>query len=242
MTIEELQVLKEQILETKKENREAKYLMARYALSSYAKCLVTFGPFAPITKDCLNVIREYNATLREEDYLFSQMMSTKTDVDRIFRFYTELDDVFDKTTDYYYSVLDDIDEACETKDQSRGTRGKKGFDTLTETNDYRIMLDNINITFLDVMKFLDLPDEFWHYIDHRIEWAEPFEERPFHSYYVSLDQEDGVIKDISVKLPPVVDLESARTCIRELKTAYEMYCLLGQFLSYEKDREITEKA
>ena len=59
MTIEELQELKEQILETKKENREAKYRMARYALSSYAKCLVTFGPFSPITKDCLNVIREY---------------------------------------------------------------------------------------------------------------------------------------------------------------------------------------
>ncbi len=242
LTIEELQDLRDEVVDVQKQNREARREMAGYALQSYLRCLLAFGPFADISKDCFRVIKEYNAIINEENRLLSQLMETDSDVERIYHYFCELDEASEQTIEYYFKVLDDIDEACEMRDPSRGTRGKKGFYTLTETDDYRIMLDNINITFLDVMKFLDLPDEFWNYIDHRIEWAEPFEERSFHSYYVSLVQENGVIKDISVTLPPVVDLESARTCIHELKTAYEMYCLLGQFLSYEKDREITERA
>ena len=242
MTVEELQELRANVKEAKRANIDARYRVTSYALSSFLRCLVTFGPFAQITKDCLSVIKEYNAIISEENYLLSRMMETDTDVERIFNFFRVIDETSENTIIYYYKVLDDIDEACDMKDETRGKRDSKSFDTLTETSDYRDMLDAINVTFDDVKAFLDFPQDFWDYIEPRIIWGEEYEERPRSCYHVNITNNDeGHISEVSVVLPRVVDLRTSKICVHELKVAYHTYKLLGSF-TILKDPTVDDSA
>ena len=242
MSIEELEELRANVKEAKRANIEARYRITSYALTNYLRCLVTFGPFAQISKDCFAIIKEYNAIISEENYLLSRMMETDTDVERIFNFFRVIDEISEETIIYYYKLLDDIEDACAMSDASRGKRDSKSFATLIETSDYRDMLDAINVTLEDVKAFLEFPQDFWDYIEPRIIWGEEYEERPRSCYHVNITNNDtGHISDISVVLPRVVDLPTAKICVHELKVAYHTYKLLGS-LTILKDTTLDDCA
>ena len=244
MTIEEYKMLKEDITETKKLNVEAKYRMIRYSLGSFFRSLFTFGFSSPITKDCLKVIQEYSSIIEEENRLLSNMLKSDAPTERIDYFYGELNDLCERTIDYYYKVLDDIDDACELGDEWRGKRDSKNFKTLIETEEYRLTLKALAIDLDDVQEFLNFPDDFWEFVKPRITWKEPYEELPryYYSIHVYENEQTGLIEDFSLVLPTIIDLNTAKICVHELNHAYSVYRLLNTHISHEMERAINDSS
>ncbi len=244
MTIEELKMLSEDVRETKRLNLEAKFRMARYCLTSYLRCFIVFGPTSPITKDCLNVMREYSAIINEENYLLTCMLKSDAPTDRIDYFYGELNDLSEKTINYYYKVLDDIDDASYTGDEWRAKRDRKNFSTLIETDDYRNILKTLSIDIDDVEEFLNLPEEFWEFVKPRIVWKEPFEELPRYYYRVNLieNEQTKTIEDFTIILPTIINLNTAKICVHELSQAYSIYRILNTKLTNEQEYSINKSS
>lgn len=238
MESEEYQELYNDVIETKGMNMEALARMTRYALESFLRCLIVFGHKSAITKDCLNVIREYKAIITEENRLLTLLLTSPADIDRKDMYFNLINDLSDKTISYYYQVLDDIDDAVECRDEMRGKRYPKHFETLIETDYYRNVLYSLSISFADVKEYLGYEEEFWEYIDTRTTWIEPFGENPRYFYGVNFKEEEGIVTDLHVTIPSIVDLDTAKIVVHEIRHAHDLYESIMHHNKLVSDQEL----
>jgi hypothetical protein len=109
------------------------------ALSTYFKCLTTFGFNNPYTKECFNVVKEMRMVIKEEKRMLKLLYNN---VD-----YINLDDLSDTVamidelgedayTDYS-DILDNIYSSCEARDKNRIVRSNKPIDSLVTNGEYK---------------------------------------------------------------------------------------------------------
>ena len=92
-----------------------------------------------------------------------------------------------------------------------------------------------------IKQFLNYPDEFWHYIHKRIIYVDStiFGNEIFYNTLMKFDQ-NNCLQDIKVFIPYIIDMDTAKINVHELKHAYDLYLRLGQVIdedteSFEED-------
>ena len=103
------------IEEMKKGQLEEMVLISFYSLSSYFKSLFTFGTGSSVTKDNINVIKEMFNILKSERILLNFMLRNidKFNINAVTDIVGSMDELNDRTVEYYYKVIEDIEEAVE---------------------------------------------------------------------------------------------------------------------------------
>ena len=118
--------------------REENLCLLYYSIKSYLYSTISFGINNDISKDCINVIKEYYAISEKERNLLLKLKDNLNlfDYSEINEYLNNLDDLDELTIKYYYKVLEDIEIACDMKEPRRAKRIKKNFKFLTETDEY----------------------------------------------------------------------------------------------------------
>ena len=113
----------------------------------YLLSLYKFGKNSMVTKDCLNVAREFKQICRKEKEIFKYILKNinDIDVDKALDYLDMLDKLNEKTYLYYDRVLGDIEYALSVKDPNRAKRIRKEFDTLTDSDKYEEELSSLII-------------------------------------------------------------------------------------------------
>lgn len=139
-----------------------------------------------------------------------------------------LDDVNEKTVHYYYQVADDIEEACEFREERRGIRPKKNFPTLVQTSTYENEIIALAENKDNIKQFLGFEDEFWNYLKEIERSIKVAPEVAMEIAYVNaLVDQDGNVSAIKLLVPEVVDLSTALLAIKLYRRAYELYKMIG---------------
>ena len=211
---------------------EEMWLVSVYSMSSYLKALFSFGAKSKVTKDNLNVIKEMFSILKTERSLLNFIIRNldKFDLNATENIINMLDDLNDKTVEYYYSVIDDLEDAADIKEELRGTRPKKDFPTLIQSNTYSNEVIALALNKKAIREFLGYEEEFWEFIkdkDHgdikiSYEIAEKI------SYAVPLSNGEDKIQDVKFMIPEVIDLPTALLAIRTYQRVYDIYKSIGK--------------
>ncbi len=217
----------------KKGSYEQMWLITMYGLSSYFKALFTFGSRSNVTRDNLNVIKEMFGILKTEREMLNFILRNleKFDIDATQEVVQMLDDLNDKTVEYYYGVIDDIEEAVDMKEERRGTRPVKHFPTLIQGNSYANEVKALALNKKTIKEFLGYEEEFWQFIANKdkTEVRVPYEGAKNMSYATALhDSETGNVVDIIMYIPEIADLGSALLAIQTYEKAYSIWKCLGK--------------
>ena len=99
-----------------------------------------------ITQDVYNIYNEFSRILKEERLLHNIILKYIQNINynSIEKFLEELDDLNEDTITYYYRLLDEIEDACDTRCKWSAIREKKQFRLLTD--EYRKKLCALIIT------------------------------------------------------------------------------------------------
>ena len=153
--------IKELFNDMKKLNIEEKFLMFKYYIEAYTKSVFTFGINHEVTLDAKEIWNSYLLILKEESILFNFIKTNlnKMELNTAINYINYLDDINTKTITYFYEALDDILDACESKDEFRAKHKKKDFETLIETDKYREEIVGLTINLEDICNFLNLSEE-----------------------------------------------------------------------------------
>ena len=223
--------IKKNLMKNRDLNLEEQALMTMYAIKSYLGSLFKFGIKSEATKDALRVRKEFRRILKEEDKIFLFLLTNiyNINIDSLANMVDMLDDLNERTVEYYYRVLDDIDEAVELGDENRAKRIPKNFDTLIESKSYRQELMGLVENHRTIRDFLNYPDEFWEFMKDRYRTVEMDPETMEHEagiakYY----DKDGNISDLVMVCPKPVDLYSSLAALRIWAEAYETYKCIGK--------------
>lgn len=230
--------LVEEIRNIEQQNMEEILLMVGYCFTTYIKSLMTFGFQNAITKDVVNVWKEFHKILIEERNIMHVLLQYKDlkNITQANALLNTLEQLNEYTVRYYYDVLDDIELACETKTEWRAKRRKKTFETLIETKSYHREACALLLNMDDIKRFLNYPYTFWQYIEKRIEHTD---DCFLHGVNMKMDTDDSLV-DIKVFVPVIINLQTALVNVHELKHAYDLYQLLGNPL--DKDEDEYEKS
>lgn len=224
------------IEEMKKGQFEEMFLMSFYGLSSYFKSLMAFGSKSDVTKDNLNVIREMFKVVKTERLLLNFILKNVNNfnIDAAQNVVDTMDELNDKTIEFYYSVIDEIEDAVDMNEERRGIRPRKNFSTLIQTDTYTSLVVALAENKDSVRSFLGFEDEFWEYIgscEHSVEVPSNIAEEI--SYVTALLDHDGNVSGIKMLVPEVIDLNTALLAIRCYVRAHSLYGMLGKPLVTE---------
>ena len=225
------EVLIDDIKEMKKGSYEEMWLITVYGLSSYFKSLFSFGFSSNVTRDNLNVIKEMFGILTTERRLLNYILKN---LDQFHIESTEdvismLDSLNDKTVEYYYHVIEDIEDACECGQEFRGTRPRKEFDTLTQSDSYASEVVALALDKNAIKEFLGFEDEFWKFVQEREK--EDFKvsyETASNMVHVIPVYSDSIISDVKFFIPGVVDLRTALLAVQAYQKIYAIYKCIGR--------------
>lgn len=226
------------IKEMKNGSIEQMALVTYYSLGSYFKSLLAFGRRSTVTKDNLKVIKEMYHILRRENVLLNFILRNvdKVDVDAASNVVEMLDSLNDKTVEYYYSVIEDVEDACECKEERRGIRPKKSFPTLIQSDSYAKEVIALGEDLDSLKGFLDYEPEFWSFIKPNAKTANVNLETMSGMFYVvPIIDKDNTVCGVSLLVPEIVDLKSALLAIKLYEEAYRIYKYRGKV--YQKDEE-----
>ena len=229
-------LLVKDIEEMKKGQFEEMFLVTFYGLSSYFKSLMTFGSKSDVTRDNLNVIKEMFEVVRTERLLLNFILKNidSFNVDAAQDVVDTMDELNDRTVEFYYSVINEIEDAVDMKEERRGIRPRKNFSTITQTDTYTNQVVALAENKASIRSFLKFEDEFWVYIkgcEHSVEV--PFDVADEISYVTALVDHDGNVSGIKMLVPEVIDLNTALLAIRCYVRAHNLYGMLGKPLVSE---------
>ena len=140
----------------------------------------------------------------------------------------KIDDVNSDTIKYIYSAFDDILDACETKCEDRASHYKRNFSTLIETDEYRKEAVGLTINIDNIKEFLSYPQEFWDFVTPKIRRVDPRIKENEILYVTLLKVDDeGILRDIRVMVPEIIDLRTACINVHEFKHAFDLYLKIG---------------
>lgn len=245
--VEQRQELTEDIKSMKKGSYEQMWLITMYSLESYFKSLFTFGSNNSITKDNLNVIREMFCILKTERKMLNFILKNLDmfDINATEDVVQMLDEINDKTVEYYYSIIEEIEDAVDLKEEYRGTRPTKNFSTLNQGNEYANEVKALALNKQAIKEFLDYEEEFWTYISDKdkTDIRVPYEEAKYLSFAIPLyDSDTGNVIDMKMYIPEIADLSSALLAIQTYEKAYGIWkCLGKQYIPTEFTFEKQEK-
>ena len=98
----------------------------------------TFGISNEITKDCLNILREYVDICNIENDILDFILDNinELDLDNTANYLEDLDQLNEMTYLYYDGVIADYEYAIEAKNSNKGKRRNRTFNTLLDNNHY----------------------------------------------------------------------------------------------------------
>lgn len=220
----------------KKGQLEEMFLITFYSLSSYFKSLVTFGAKSDVTKDNLSVIREMFGVVKTERLLLNFILRNidKFNISAAQDVVDTMDELNDKTIEYYYSVINEIEDAVDMNEERRGIRPRKNFSTLTQTDAYTNQVFALAESRSNIKEFLKFEDEFWKYLEDKEHCVEvPFDIAEEMSYVTALLDKDGNVSGLRMLVPEVVDLNTALLAIKCYVRAHDIYNMIGKPLVAE---------
>ena len=216
---------KKEISEIKKQNVETLLLVLQYSILNILEATDN-------TKQSMEVLKEVRAITNEEKKLlkFIKNNINRMNSDSLDKMLDILDEVNEKTTQYYYYLLDNSSANMNIEKRYRR------LETLIETSKYRKEVYGLTLGMKDIVKHLNYSTSFWTYIlPHTI----ITENEEFYGVYLRID-EQKIVRNIRVIVPEITNLKTARINIHEFKHAYDMYNLLD--IAYiEKDYEEVAK-
>lgn len=206
-------------------------LMLKYVIQAYIYSLFTFGANNKVTIDVKNIWNQFKQILREEKNIHKFILrnSDLISAEEVYDLLDKMSDVNDDTVEYYYNALDDILDACETKCEDRAAHYKRDFLTLIETDEYKIEASGLALNFDNIKEFLNYSQDFWNFVTPKIRMVDSrIKENEI--LYVTLISSDcnGLLQDIRVIVPEIVDLKTACINIHEFKHAYDLYLQMGK--------------
>lgn len=227
----EWRTLKDDVKDIYYQNAEEFFLMLKYCLIVYVKSIMSFGFNHLVTKEVVQVWREFLAIIGEEKTMLNYLVryGSLADADEVEQFMFQLDDLNEQTILYYYDVLNGIETASEMKTEWRAVFPKKEFKTLSETDEYYKELCSITLSILDIKMFLNYEENFWKYIEKKVLFVDSRveEERDFYGVNIKLDDCDCLV-DMKVIVPRIINLETALVNIHEFHHAYCFYQILDR--------------
>ena len=120
-------------------SHEYMYRVFMESLSSYFKSLTTFGFKNPYTKECYKVVKEMYLIMKEEKRLLT-MLDNNFDWINPKAFAKMLEILQELSVEEYMIYSDDLDEvekACEDKNDKRLVRPYKEIDSLITNDEYK---------------------------------------------------------------------------------------------------------
>ena len=231
--LEQREEVTEDIKSMKKGSYEQMWLITMYSLSSYFKSLFAFGSRSNVTKDNLNVIKEMFSILKTEREMLNFILRNldKFEINATQDVLQMLDELNDKTVEYYYSVIDDIEDAVDMKEERRGVRPIKNFPTLTQGNGYTNEVRALALNKRAIKEFLGYEEAFWTFIadKDKTEVRVPYEGAKGMAYAIPLhDRETNNVVDVKMYIPEIADLGSALLAIQMYEKAYGIWKCLGK--------------
>lgn len=206
-------------------------LITFYSLTSYFKSLFTFGKNSNVTRDNLNVIKEMFSILKKERQLLNYMLQHlgEFDVNAAEEVVHILDDLNDKTVEYYYSVIEEIEDAVDMKEERRGIRPRKEFPTLIQSNSYANEVVALTLNKKAIREFLGYEEEFWKHIedDDKSHIRTTYEGAVNLAYANAMLNADGTVNRVKLYIPEIADLNSALLAIKIYQKAYAIYKSIG---------------
>lgn len=211
-------------------------IMLGHHTYSYIYCVKTFGIDSEITQDVLKSFDEIKKIIQEENDILKFICKNSKDIEYLQAeiFIGLLDILHDETMRYYYYGLSEKNDACMMKQDWRGKRPIKRFNTLIETDSYWKEAFSLTLTVDDIVDFLEFPEEFIDFLANKIIFLDdPFEEEKG-LYGIHLLGET-YLEDIRVVIPIVWNIDTAKINIHIFRQAYELYKKLGQPIDFLGD-------
>lgn len=226
-------ILVKDIEDMKKGQFEEMLLISYYGLASYFKSLFSFGSKSDITKDNLNVIKEMFNILKTERNLLNFILQNidKFNVDATQDVVSLMDELNDKTVEYYYNVINEIEDAVDMNEERRGIRPKKNFQTLTQTDYYATQVIALAEDRDKIKEFLKFEDDFWKYIkEYEYSVEVPYDIAVEMCYATPLFDENKNVSGLRILVPKVINLQTALLAIKCYIRAHNIYKSLGSTL------------
>ena len=229
--IEQKQEVTEDIKSMKKGSYEQMLLITMYGLGSYFKSLFKFGN-SDVTRDNLNVIKEmFNILWTERELLnFILKNMDRFEISSTQDVVQMLDELNDKTVEYYYEVIEEIEDAVDMGEERRGIRPVKHFPTLIQSNSYSNEVKALAINKQAIRDFLGYEEEFWAYIKDidKTDVRVPYEGHEALSHAFPLYDGDDIVTGLKMYIPEVSDLSSALLAIQTYEKAHSIWKCLGK--------------
>lgn len=230
--IEQKQEVTDDIKSMKKGSYEQMWLITMYGLGSYFKSLLRFGSNSKVTRDNLNVIKEMFSILKTEREMLNFILRNldKFEINSAQDVVQMLDDLNDKTVEYYYEVIEEIEDAVDIGEEFRGTRPRKNFPTLIQSEQYANEVKGLALSKQSIREFLGYEEEFWNYIAHmdKTDVRVPFEGHEVLSHAIPLYDGDDIVTGLKMYIPEISDLASALLAIQTYEKAYSIWKCLGK--------------
>lgn len=217
--------LLEEIKDYEKETFNETFLIIYYSLKTYFYSLTTFGLSSPITKDCLNIIKEFIDINKYESkvfkYIINNIETIKIDIAELY--IDEMNERKEREILYYYQVLDDIEEACDMQTPYRAKRMKKDYLSIKDDENFNLNIHSSSYTLESLMDYLSFTKDIKDFINTHtiIEYYELTDEDMFGINY-KVD-ENNVITDIKLILPVIEDYKTLKLNVNLLMKAYYLY-------------------
>ena len=221
----------------KKENIEEIILITKYCLNTYINSVIVFGFNSKVTQDITNVLKEVINIIKEEHNMlnFLKEYTKDSNVNEVNNFIIELDILNEETIQYYYHVLDGIEDACDIELEWKANRPVKHFKSLIDSYDYHKKLYGLILSTEDIKKFFNYPKEFWNYIDKKTYLLDSRLEQNKDFYGVNMKlNEEKYLTDIKIFIPEIINLETALINVHEIKHAYDLYERLGKIIDKDE--------
>lgn len=230
--LEQREEVSEDIKSMKKGSYEQMWLITMYGLGSYFKSLFRFGSNSKVTKDNINVIKEMFSILKTEREMLNFILRNldRFDITSTQDVVQMLDELNDKTVEYYYGVIDEIEDAVDMGEEFRGTRPVKHFPTLIQSSSYANEVKALALNKKAIKEFLGYEEEFWNYIADmdKTDVRVPYEGAKGLSHAIPLYDGNGIVSGLKMYIPEVADLSSALLAIQMYEKAYSIWKCLGK--------------
>lgn len=213
-------------------------------LKAIVQSIKAFGINSIATRESIQSFIEYRKSLIAEtaiyNYLYHRLKVAKYDA--VDEYLHNIFELSEDTYNYYDAYLEEILVACDLKQEHRIVREKKSFQTLIESNEFFAKLLEILIDEDAILAYLKVSKEFMDFINEHdlrtiyIDYNDELE-REFIGVNYKLD-ENGILKDIKLFVPPIIDLNTALIYCHTVSSAFELYKLLGKKVTPEDDERI----
>ncbi len=162
-------------------------------------------------EDIIQVLDDFILDKEEERKLLNMLKNNLKRIDKseCSTLLAELVAVNKSTLCYYASLLGvPVDNTIETTQP-----------LLTKTESYRNQVCGLLLSEKDIKEYLNYPSSFWEYISKR---TYRVEDEGLYGVKIQYD-DNNIVKDISVHVPPIVNKDTAKINIRYFTEAYNMY-------------------